>query len=280
MNIVCIGGGPAGLYFGILMKKQDPRNEVVVIERNRPYDTFGWGVVFSDQTLGNLVAADETTARTILQAFNHWDDIDVFFKGRKITSGGHGFCGIGRKRLLNILQARCEGLGVKLVFETNVTDESAVAAAYGADLVVACDGVNSGVRTRLPGGVPSRDRPAPLPLRLARHEQALRRLHVRVRRNGARLVPGPYLPVRRRDLDVHRRDARRGLAACRPRPDEPGGGDPLLRKALRRAARRPSALVQCHAPARLGDLDPFSTHRLRPLGAPDRLPAAGGCRSC
>src|SRR6187399_1801871 len=148
MRIACLGGGPAGLYFGILMKKQDPRNEVVVIERNRPYDTFGWGVVFSDQTLGNLVAADETTARTILQAFNHWDDIDVFFKGRKITSSGHGFCGIGRKRLLNILQSRCEELGVKLVFETNVTDERAVAAAYGADLVVASDGVNSGVRTR------------------------------------------------------------------------------------------------------------------------------------
>src|SRR4030042_2264027 len=79
MNIVCIGGGPAGLYFGILMKKQDPANEIVIIERNRAYDTFGWGVVFSDQTLGNLVAADEPTARTILQAFNHWDDIDVFF---------------------------------------------------------------------------------------------------------------------------------------------------------------------------------------------------------
>ena len=120
MKIACIGGGPAGLYFGLLMKKQDPAHEIVVVERNRPYDTFGWGVVFSDQTLGNLVAADEPTARTILQAFNHWDDIDVFFKGRRITSGGHGFCGIGRKRLLNILQARCEELGVKLVFETNV----------------------------------------------------------------------------------------------------------------------------------------------------------------
>jgi anthraniloyl-CoA monooxygenase len=148
MNIACIGGGPAGLYFGILMKKQDPRHEIVVIERNRPYDTFGWGVVFSDQTLGNLVAADEPTAKTILQAFNHWDDIDVFFKGRRITSGGHGFCGIGRKRLLNILQARCEELGVKLVFETNVTDERSVAERYRADLVIACDGVNSGVRSR------------------------------------------------------------------------------------------------------------------------------------
>ena len=86
MRVLCIGGGPAGLYFGLLMKKQDPRHEIVVVERNQPYDTFGWGVVFSDQTLGNLVAADEPTARTILQSFNHWDDIDVFFKGRKITS--------------------------------------------------------------------------------------------------------------------------------------------------------------------------------------------------
>jgi len=148
MRIVCIGGGPAGLYFGILMKKQDPANEIVVLERNRPYDTFGWGVVFSDQTLGNLISADEPTARTILQSFNHWDDIDVFFKGRRITSSGHGFCGIGRKRLLNILQARCEELGVELVFETNVADDRAVAAKHGADLVIACDGINSAVRAR------------------------------------------------------------------------------------------------------------------------------------
>lgn len=148
MNIVCIGGGPAGLYFSLLMKKQDPTHEITVIERNRPYDTFGWGVVFSDQTLGNLVAADEQTARTILQSFNHWDDIDVHFKGHTVTSGGHGFCGIGRKRLLNILQARCEELGVRLVFETDVGDDQALAAQYGADLVIASDGLNSRVRTR------------------------------------------------------------------------------------------------------------------------------------
>ena len=148
MKVVCIGGGPAGLYFGLLMKKQDRAHDIAVIERNRPYDTFGWGVVFSDQTLGNLVNADEKTARTILQSFNHWDDIDVFFKGRKITSSGHGFCGIGRKRLLNILQERCEELGVRLVFDTNVEDERAVAAQYGADLVIACDGINSAIRAR------------------------------------------------------------------------------------------------------------------------------------
>jgi anthraniloyl-CoA monooxygenase len=148
MKIVCVGGGPSGLYFALLMKKQDPAHQITVMERNRPYDTFGWGVVFSDQTLGNLVAADEPTARTILQSFNHWDDIDVHFKGRSVTSGGHGFCGIGRKRLLNILQARCEQLGVKLVFETEVTDDQALAAEYDADLVLACDGLNSRIRTR------------------------------------------------------------------------------------------------------------------------------------
>ncbi|PLY46365.1 oxidoreductase [Janthinobacterium sp. ROICE36] len=148
MNIVCIGGGPAGLYFSLLMKKQNPAHRITVIERNRPYDTFGWGVVFSDQTLGNLASADEPTARAILQAFNHWDAIEIHFKGETVRSGGHGFCGIGRKRLLNILQARCEELGVQLVFETEVQDDQAIARQYGADLVIASDGLNSRIRTR------------------------------------------------------------------------------------------------------------------------------------
>ncbi|MGK5017620.1 bifunctional salicylyl-CoA 5-hydroxylase/oxidoreductase [Janthinobacterium sp. HLS12-2] len=148
MNIVCIGGGPAGLYFSLLMKKQNPEHCITVIERNRPYDTFGWGVVFSDQTLGNLASADEPTARAILQAFNHWDDIEIHFKGETVRSGGHGFCGIGRKRLLNILQARCEELGVQLVFETEAQDDQAIARQYGADLVIASDGLNSRIRTR------------------------------------------------------------------------------------------------------------------------------------
>ncbi len=145
MKIVCIGGGPAGLYFALLMKQQNPAHDITVVERNRPYDTFGWGVVFSDQTLGNLQAADPVTASEILDAFNHWDDIEVRVKDQVVRSGGHGFCGIGRKRLLNILQHRCESLGVKLLFETDVQDDEAYA---DADLIIACDGLNSRIRTK------------------------------------------------------------------------------------------------------------------------------------
>ncbi|UDM51595.1 bifunctional salicylyl-CoA 5-hydroxylase/oxidoreductase [Cupriavidus sp. MP-37] len=148
MRVLCIGGGPAGLYFGLLMKLQDAANEVIVVERNRPYDTFGWGVVFSDATMDNLKQADPASASEINAAFNHWDDIDIHIGGRTIRSGGHGFIGIGRKRLLNILQARCEALGVKLVFETDVSDDQALAMQYQADLVIASDGLNSRIRTR------------------------------------------------------------------------------------------------------------------------------------
>ncbi|QCB48028.1 bifunctional salicylyl-CoA 5-hydroxylase/oxidoreductase [Hydrogenophaga sp. PAMC20947] len=147
-SVLCIGGGPAGLYFSLLMKQRNPSLQVTVVERNRPFDTFGWGVVFSDQTLQNLQRADPESAQLIGDAFNHWDDIEVFFKGQSVRSGGHGFCGIGRKRLLNILQERCLALGVDLVFETDVTDDQALALQYQADLVIASDGLNSRIRTR------------------------------------------------------------------------------------------------------------------------------------
>ncbi|MBA3595637.1 MAG: bifunctional salicylyl-CoA 5-hydroxylase/oxidoreductase, partial [Polaromonas sp.] len=148
MHILCLGGGPAGLYFALLMKLQNPASQITVVERNRPFDTFGWGVVLSDQTLDNLRAADPVSAQLIGDAFNHWDDIEVFFKGRSVRSGGHGFCGIGRKRLLNILQDRCIELGVELVFETDVQDDQAIAAKYQADIVIASDGLNSRIRNR------------------------------------------------------------------------------------------------------------------------------------
>src|SRR5690554_8105028 len=150
MKIVCIGGGPAGLYFGLLMKLSDPRHEITVIERNRPYDTFGWGVVFSDATLGNLREAVPISAEQISQAFNHWDDIEINYRGKSIRSGGHGFIGIGRKKLLNILQARCEEVGVNLVFETEVEDEIEIARKYNADLVITSDGINSRIRNKYP----------------------------------------------------------------------------------------------------------------------------------
>ncbi len=149
MKIVCIGGGPAGLYFGLLMKKlgreRGTLHDVTVVERNKPYDTFGWGVVFSDATMDNMREWDRETADTIESSFAHWDDIELQIKGRTIKSGGHGFVGIGRKRLLNILQARCEALDVKLIFETEANSD----ADYpDADLVIASDGVNSRIRSK------------------------------------------------------------------------------------------------------------------------------------
>jgi anthraniloyl-CoA monooxygenase len=145
MKIVCIGGGPAGLYFGLLMKMRNPAHDITVVERNKPYDTFGWGVVFSDATMDNMRQWDPVTAAEIQQAFNHWDDIELEFKGEVIRSGGHGFVGIGRKKLLNILQARCEQLGVNLVFDTDVESDEDFP---DADLIIASDGIFSKIRTK------------------------------------------------------------------------------------------------------------------------------------
>ncbi|HVO45495.1 MAG TPA: bifunctional salicylyl-CoA 5-hydroxylase/oxidoreductase [Steroidobacteraceae bacterium] len=143
-RIVCLGGGPAGLYAAILLRKALPAARVEVYERNRPDDTFGWGVVFSDQTMGNFRAADPETHGAILGSFHHWDDIAIHFRGQRIISSGHGFCGISRKRLLNLLQQRAGELGVHQEFEHQIDDTTAFA---DADLIIAADGVNS--RTRI-----------------------------------------------------------------------------------------------------------------------------------
>jgi anthraniloyl-CoA monooxygenase len=145
LRIAVIGGGPAGLYFAILMKLADPAHQVALYERNRPDDTFGWGVVFSDQTLDALGQADAETHRQITDSFEHWDDIDVHIRGRVITSGGHGFCGIARTKLLGILQARAAALGVELHFDHPVEDPATLGPA---DLIVVADGVHSGIRAR------------------------------------------------------------------------------------------------------------------------------------
>ncbi len=143
MRVACLGGGPAGLYSAISLKLRDPGHEIVVVERNQPDDTFGWGVVLSAETLDNLEANDPDSAAVIRRHFAYWDDIAVHYRGTRTVSSGHGFCGIGRKRLLNILQGRATELGVELRFETEFEDASAFA---DYDLIIASDGLNSKIR--------------------------------------------------------------------------------------------------------------------------------------
>ncbi len=140
MRIGILGGGPAGLYFALLMKKADPRHQVHVIERNPPGATFGWGVVFSEETLGALRDADYETWMEISDSFAKWNAIDVRYRGETIRSRGHGFSGMARKALLEILQRRCRELGVRLEFGREVAD---LEPFRTDDLVVAADGVNS-----------------------------------------------------------------------------------------------------------------------------------------
>ncbi len=145
MRVACLGGGPAGLYFAISMKLRDPSHEITVFERNKPDDTFGWGVVLSDETLDNLAANDPKSAEAIRAHFAYWDDIALHYRGERLVSSGHGFCGIGRKQLLILLQARARELGVDLRFETEIASAEDYRQDY--DLVVASDGLNSKTRT-------------------------------------------------------------------------------------------------------------------------------------
>src|SRR5712664_5011456 len=135
MIINIIGGGPAGLYFAILMKQADPAHEITVYERNGPDDTFGWGVVFSGKTLAALSQADEPSHAEITRDFEAWDNVDVVHRGQKISIHGNSFSGIARLRLLKILQRRCEELGVEIGFRTEVADFGSLSA--GCDLLVA-----------------------------------------------------------------------------------------------------------------------------------------------
>lgn len=145
MKLVSIGGGAAGLYVALLMKKADPAHDVLVVERNRADDTFGFGVVFSDATLENFAEADRETYEAITRSFAHWDDIDIHYRGEVLTSTGHGFSGMSRQLLLDILQRRCLTLGVRIEFQKEISD---LAAYADADLVLAADGVNSFIRSR------------------------------------------------------------------------------------------------------------------------------------
>jgi anthraniloyl-CoA monooxygenase len=149
MRIAVVGGGPGGLYFAALAKQIDARHEITVWERNAADDTFGFGVVFSDETLGGIEHADAEIFAAMQREFARWDDIDVHFRGEVLTSGGHGFAAMSRKRLLAILQARCADLGVRVLFGTQAPDVTALSASH--DLVVAADGANSLIRGRLAG---------------------------------------------------------------------------------------------------------------------------------
>ena len=145
MKIACLGGGPAGLYFAISMKLRQPKAQITVFERNKADDTFGWGVVLSDEALGNLAVNDSVSAEAIRANFAYWDDVAVVHAGHRTVSGGHGFAGIGRMKMLLILQDRARELGVDLRYETEASDIEALSAEY--DLVVAADGLNSRVRS-------------------------------------------------------------------------------------------------------------------------------------
>lgn len=146
MRITIIGGGPAGLYFAILMKKADPAHRIEIFERNGPDDTFGWGVVFSGKTLANLRAADEVSHAEITKEFEAWDNVDVIHGDTKISVHGNSFSGIARLRLLKILQRRAEELGVEVHFRHEIQDIEAL--RRDCDLLVGADGVNSTVRLR------------------------------------------------------------------------------------------------------------------------------------
>ena len=150
MKINIIGGGPAGLYFAILMKRSDPSHDITVYERNGPDDTFGWGVVFSGKTLANLRAADETSHAEITRHFKAWDNVDVVHRGERISIHGNSFSGIARIRLLKILQRRCEELGIRVNFQTEIRDIENLRAE--CHLLVGADGVNSLVRQTFANG--------------------------------------------------------------------------------------------------------------------------------
>ena len=244
MKIACLGGGPAGLYFAISMKLRDAAARHHRVRAQPADDTFGWGVVFSEETFDNITANDPVSAEAIRAHFAYWDDIAVHYRGQRIVSSGHGFSGIARKKLLMLLQERARELGVDLRFQTEI--------ASAGD---ACQGLRSrGCRRRLEfkdahrirRAFQARHRHSQEQIRLARHASEIRRrLHLHLRRDRARLDLGARLPVRRRHRDLHRRMLGGDVAEIRLRRDEPGRNLPHLRAHFRQISRRPSPDLEC-----------------------------------
>ena len=206
MKIVCIGGGPAGLYFALLMKQLDPAHDITVVERNKPYDTFGWGVVFSDADDGQHAAVGPGDRRRRSSSLQPLGRHRAQLQGpRRCAAAATASVGIGRKKLLNILQARCEELGVELLFETDVDSD---ADFPDADLVIASDGINSKHPQQVRRDLQARHRLRRIRFIWLGTHKLLRRLHLRLREDRTWLVPGPRLQVRRQHHHLHRRDAR------------------------------------------------------------------------
>ena len=237
MRIACIGGGPAGLYFAILMKKADPAHDITIYERNRPDDTFGWGVVFSDATLGNFGEADPESYAEITRSFHHWDDCDVFFKGaqdhlrrarllrhRPPAPAQHPAGARRRARREAGLRGRDRRRRRPAPGRSRPDRRRRRREQPGAQEV----------RRTLPAG----HRRAQVPLHLARHPSQAQCLHLHHRALRMGLVPGARLPVRPRHQHLHRRVPRGNLAGRRPRQARPGRLDRLLREALRRSTCR------------------------------------------
>ncbi len=199
MRIEIIGGGPAGLYFAILMKKARPSAQIRIHERNRFDDTFGFGVVFSDQTLDTFEAYDKPSYKAITENFAYWDDIEIHFKGSVHRIGGNGFCGCSRRTLLLLLQERAKELGVEMDFQADI---KSLKQLEGADLIIAADGINSFVREE------NRDHFQPEvdseaeQVHLDGIDEAARRLHLLFQGNRTRHLHRPYLSIRARPLDL------------------------------------------------------------------------------
>ncbi len=219
MRIAVIGGGPGGLYFSALAQQlatiAGESHEITVWERNAADDTFGFGVVFSDETLGGIEHADPEVFAQMQREFAVWDDIDVHFKGEVVTSGGHAFAAMSRRRLLEILQARCRQLGVTIHFSTEAPDVRELAAEPrpGGRRRRAQLGGASDVRRHVRADA----RAARLQVHLARHRQGLRRLQVLHRADARRRHADPRLSLQCLRQHLHRRDDLRGVGAGRLR---------------------------------------------------------------
>ena len=259
-----LGAGPAGLYLAILLKKADPRHEVVVVERNPPDATFGFGVVFSEETLGAPARRRRADLHRDHRRVRQLDRRSTCtIGGEVIRSRGHRFSAIRRTKLLDILQRRARELGRRAALRARGAATSA--SCRTPTCVVGADGVNSLVRrTHEAAFAPTRRR-LPDALRLVRHRPRARRVHVRVRRDRARRLPGPRLSVRRAHEHVHRRDAGGHVAARRARRARRAGEPRVLPRAVRRRARRPPS---CCPTARVWLA--FNELALQRTGAPAR----------